>query len=112
MVRDIEVLAGRSHLMSEVAEVQEVAVLVSGGIESAILCVDLLREFGRVHPLYVRFGLRWEEVELGCLTQYLGAVDRPGLSPLEILDQPVGALYGRHWSVGGPAVPDAASPDE
>jgi 7-cyano-7-deazaguanine synthase len=98
--------------MPEVAPVREVAVLVSGGIESAILCVDLLREFRRVHPLYVRFGLRWEAVELACLRQYLDAVERPGLSPLEVLDAPVGDIYGRHWSVGGPAVPDAASPDE
>jgi 7-cyano-7-deazaguanine synthase len=98
--------------MPEVSPVQEVAVLVSGGIESAILCVELLREFRRVHPLYVRFGLRWEAVELACLRQYLDAVERPGLAPLEILDSPVGDIYGRHWSVGGSTVPDAASPDE
>lgn len=98
--------------MSEAAVVEEVAVLVSGGLESAILCVDLLRQFRRVHPLYVRFGLRWEQVELAWLTQYLNAVERPGLCPLAILDEPVSEIYGRHWSVGGSDVPDAASPDE
>ena len=32
--------------------------------DSAVLCVDLLRQFDRVWPIYVRFGLRWEGVEL------------------------------------------------
>lgn len=98
--------------MSESDAIPEVAVLVSGGLESAILCVDLLRQFRRVRPLYFRFGLHWEEVELGCLQRYLQAVERPGLCPLEILDEPVANVYGRHWSVEGIAVPDATSPDE
>ncbi|WP_406700382.1 7-cyano-7-deazaguanine synthase [Singulisphaera sp. Ch08] len=98
--------------MSDIAAIPEVAVLVSGGLESAILCVDLLRQFRRVHPLYVRFGLRWEEVELAWLRRYLQAVERPGLCPLELLDEPVANVYGRHWSVEGLAVPDASSPDE
>src|SRR5438067_2422191 len=89
---------------------REVAVLASGGIDSAILCVDLLREYARVQPLYVRFGLRWEEVELGCLRRFLDAVSRPGLLPLCVLDEPVVDVYGAsHWSTGGANVPDAAS---
>src|SRR5262249_58691019 len=55
-----------------------VAVLASGGIDSAILCVDLLEEFNRVHPLYVRFGLRWEDFEVTGLKRFLDAVARPG----------------------------------
>jgi len=99
-------------MMSEVAEVREVATLASGGLESAILCVDLLRRHERVHPIYIRFGLRWEEVELSWLRRFLKAVERPGLEPLAILDQPVADVYGQHWSVGGTAVPDAETPDE
>lgn len=99
-------------MMSEVARASDVAVLVSGGLESAILCVDLLRHHERVFPIYVRFGLRWEEVELSWLGRFLTAVERPGLEPLAILDQPVLDVYGRHWSVGGSEVPDADTPDE
>jgi 7-cyano-7-deazaguanine synthase len=91
----------------------EVAVLSSGGIDSAILCVDLLREFARVHPLYVRFGLRWEEVELDGLRTFLDAVERPGLMPLHVLEEPVADVYGKaHWSTDGPDIPDAESADE
>ncbi len=90
----------------------DVAALVSGGSDSAVLAVDLLRRFGRVWPIYVRFGLRWEEAELAGLRDFLEAVDRPGLMPLTVLDEPVADVYGDHWSTGGPGVPDAGSPDE
>jgi 7-cyano-7-deazaguanine synthase len=92
---------------------RDVAVLASGGIDSAILCVDLLREFTRVHPLYVRFGLRWEEVELAGLGRFLQAAARPGLLPLHVLEEPVADIYGdAHWSTGGDDVPDAETADD
>lgn len=90
----------------------DVAVLVSGGIDSAILCVDLLGAFGRVFPLYVRFGLRWEAVELACLRRFLGAVRRPGLMPPHVLDEPIADVYGEHWSTIGAGIPGAETPDE
>jgi 7-cyano-7-deazaguanine synthase len=89
-----------------------VAVLASGGIDSAILCVDLLGEFKQVHPLYIRFGLRWEEVELAGLKRFLEAVERPGLMPLHVLEEPVAEVYGAgHWSTDGAGVPDAKTDD-
>jgi 7-cyano-7-deazaguanine synthase len=91
------------------------AVLVSGGIDSAVLTVELLEHYQTVHPIYVRFGLRWEDVELRHLREYLAAVSttRPGLKPLTVLDEPIAEVYGRHWSnVGGPSVPGPETPDE
>jgi 7-cyano-7-deazaguanine synthase len=79
-------------------------------LDSAVLCVDLLREFDQVFPIYVRFGLRWEETELSFLRSYLAEAraGRPGLMPLTVLDEPVADVYGDHWSMaGGPAVPEA-----
>lgn len=90
----------------------DVAVLVSGGLDSAILCVDLRKRGARVFPLYVRFGLRWEQVELEFLRRFLDAVAQPGLAPLVVLDEPVAEVYGRHWSVDGPEVPGEDTPDE
>ncbi|HEY2155649.1 MAG TPA: 7-cyano-7-deazaguanine synthase [Isosphaeraceae bacterium] len=90
----------------------DVAALVSGGSDSAVLAVDLLRTFGRVWPIYILFGLRWEEAELSGLREFLDAVERPGLMPLTVLDEPVAEVYGDHWSTGGRGVPDAESPDE
>ena len=55
---------------------QAAAVLVSGGLDSAILTVDLVREFARVVPIYVRSGLRWEDAELAALRRFLSAVAR------------------------------------
>jgi 7-cyano-7-deazaguanine synthase len=88
------------------------AVLVSGGVDSAVLLGEALRERPAVHPLYVRSGLYWEAAELRHLRRFLEAVRGPALRPLQVLDLPVADLYGPHWSLTGQGVPDAASPDQ
>ncbi|MCI0459548.1 MAG: 7-cyano-7-deazaguanine synthase [Gemmataceae bacterium] len=88
------------------------AVLISGGLDSAILLGEALRNHAVVYPLYVRTGLYWEEVELRHLRRFLEAVACAALQPLQVLSLPVADLYGRHWSITGQAVPDAASPHE
>jgi 7-cyano-7-deazaguanine synthase len=88
-----------------------VAVLVSGGLDSAILLAEMSRQRETVHPLYVRFGLSWEAEELRHLRRFLEAVQRPALQPLRVLEMPVQDLYDDHWSVTGWDVPDANSPD-
>jgi len=92
--------------------IDAVAVLVSGGIDSAVLAAELARRHGRVHPLYLRHGLHWEEVELAHLRGFLAAAGSPRIAPLSLLDLPVGDVYGEHWSISGQSVPDAATPDE
>ncbi|HEV3256941.1 MAG TPA: 7-cyano-7-deazaguanine synthase [Gemmataceae bacterium] len=88
------------------------AVLISGGLDSAILLGESLRSHEAVHPLYVRTGLSWEGVELGHLRQFLEAVRCPALQPLQVLELPVADLYGSHWSITGRGVPDEHSPDD
>jgi 7-cyano-7-deazaguanine synthase len=88
------------------------AVLVSGGLDSAILLGEALRSCPAVHPLYVRNGLSWEAVELSHLRRFLEAVRAPALRPLTVLDMPVADLYGDHWSVTGRGVPGADTADE
>jgi 7-cyano-7-deazaguanine synthase len=88
------------------------AVLISGGLDSAILLGEALRREPRVQPLYIREGLYWETAELQHLRCFLEAVRCPALAPLQVLDVPVGDLYSHHWSTTGRAVPDAESPDE
>ena len=53
------------------------AVLISGGLDSAILLGEALRGGAAVHPLYVRNGLSWEAVELPHLRRFLEAVRAP-----------------------------------
>jgi 7-cyano-7-deazaguanine synthase len=88
------------------------AVLVSGGLDSAILLAESLRDHQAVHPLFVRFGLVWEEVELLHLHRFLDAVRTPALRPLQVLEMPVRDLYGAHWSITGQDVPGFDTPDE
>jgi 7-cyano-7-deazaguanine synthase len=94
---------------------RDAAVLVSGGMDSAVLCVDMLSDFERVFPIYVRLGLRWQETELSYLRAFLEAASagRPGLMPLTVFDEPLEQVYGAHWSTaGGPAVPAADAPND
>jgi 7-cyano-7-deazaguanine synthase len=88
------------------------AILVSGGLDSAILVGETLRAGRTVYPLYVRSGLVWEAVELDYLRRYLEALKCANLQPLHGLDLPVNDLYPPHWSLTGSDVPDANSPDE
>ena len=91
----------------------DLAVLTSGGLDSAILAIEALRGASRVFPIYVRFGLRWEDVELNALQGFLNETRRSGLMPLTVLNEPVAEVYGLHWSTkGGPSVPDDQAPDQ
>lgn len=90
-----------------------VAVLVSGGLDSAILLGEAVLQGLTVFPLYVRGGLSWEEVELRHLRRYLEALARPTLMPLHLLEVPTQDLYDTsHWSITGNNVPNADTPDE
>ncbi|HEY7155323.1 MAG TPA: 7-cyano-7-deazaguanine synthase [Gemmataceae bacterium] len=87
------------------------AVLVSGGLDSAVLLAESLQRHPAVWPLYIRFGLFWEAVELHHLRRFLDAVRAPALRALTILEMPVADLYGEHWSLNGVDVPAAGTPD-
>jgi 7-cyano-7-deazaguanine synthase len=88
------------------------AALVSGGLDSAILCGELLREFPRVVPIYIRSGLRWEDAEIAALRGFLDEVAEAGLDRLVLLDEPVADVYGPHWSTIGRDVPGSETADE
>jgi 7-cyano-7-deazaguanine synthase len=87
-------------------------VLVSGGVESAVLLADAAARHKTVHPLYIQNHLRWEEAELYSLKQYLRNLRLPNIMPLTVLDLTMRDLYERHWSVTGTKVPGAKTPDE
>src|SRR5437870_2165198 len=94
------------------ASVKSLAILVSGGLDSAILFGNAVREYESVHPLYVRNGLLWEPVELRYLRKFLESIPEQSCRPLQILEVPVADIYGDHWSLTGKEVPDADTPDE
>ncbi len=100
------------------------AVLVSGGLDSSVLLAEEARRRPAVHPLYVRFGLLWEQAELAHLCRFLAALAAPSewggdpppapwpVRPLAVLDVPVRDVYGEHWALTGRDVPGADTPDE
>src|SRR5688572_9994710 len=91
---------------------ESIGVLVSGGLDSWILVGHLLAEGRAVQPLYIRTGVRWQDVEQVCLARFLAAIAMPDLAGLVVLDLPLADLYEGHWSLTGCDVPDAKSPDE
>lgn len=89
-----------------------VAVLTSGGLDSAVLVADFLRRGHVVQPIYVRFGLIWEEAEEGHLRRFLDSLPGLGTRPLVTLDFPIADVYDAHWSLSAQGIPDAESPDD
>ena len=87
-----------------------IAVLASGGLDSAVLLADLAREH-EVFPVYVEAGLAWEGREKRALQAYVDALDSPAVRPPVFLEMPVRSLYGRHWSTTGEDVPGYDAPD-
>jgi 7-cyano-7-deazaguanine synthase len=94
------------------AESSSLAVLYSGGLDSAILLAESLRAYERVQPLYVRSGHYWEMVELEHAKHFLSSRHSSILQPLQVLEVPVADLYAGHWSITGHDVPDLHSADE
>jgi len=89
-----------------------VAVLASGGVDSAILVADQAGRGHDVHPVYVRFGLVWERAEEDHLRRFLGTLDGRPVHPLTVIELPVADVYGGHWSISGAGTPDESTPDE
>src|ERR1700722_6490011 len=94
-----------------VSPARQSAVLVSGGVDSAVLVADQARNGWIVHPIYVRFGLSWEPTEEAHLRRFLGTLPTEfETRPLVVLGFPIADVYGAHWSVSGTAVPDETTP--
>ena len=81
-------------------------VLVSGGLDSAVLLRHFARRYRSVQPLYVRGGLLWEDAEIKSLRAFLRALRSPRILPLAFIDVPMADLYAGHWSTTGRRTPD------
>src|SRR5690242_7731769 len=87
-------------------------LLLSGGLDSAILLGQQLAAGAAVVPFYVRTGCNWEAAELRAVDRFLADLEQPRLHEQVVLDMPLEDLYGDHWSLSGSGVPDNRSPDE
>lgn len=98
--------------MSSLSSTEPLGLLLSGGLDSAILLSHLLAQGQTVRPFYIRTGVVWEAAERRAVQGYLAAAAMPRLLPLVEFELPLADLYEQHWSLDGRDVPDAASPDE
>ena len=89
----------------------EIAVLTSGGLDSAILLADLAAT-NKTYPIYVRSGLRWENEEMRSLKNFIDSLENPLISEIVTLSIDGSVLYGLdHWSLKG-RVPTYDAPDK
>jgi len=91
---------------------QETGLLLSGGLDSAVLLGLMLEHGRRVVPFYVRTGCVWQDREFNAVRQLLSSLARSNLAELVVLDMPVADLYDDHWSISGCGVPDEHTPHE
>jgi 7-cyano-7-deazaguanine synthase len=89
-----------------------IGLLLSGGIDSAVLLADLLGKGSKVVPFYVQTGCLWQAEELNAARQFLARHRGPNLAELVVLDMPLTDLYTAHWSISGIDVPNDRTPDE
>ncbi len=90
----------------------DVAVLLSGGLDSAVLAARAARS-GVVQPVYVSAGLAWEAGEVALLSRLLGsAAYASGVLPLVRILVDASDLYpDTHWARRGEP-PAYDTPDE
>lgn len=100
-----------NHLESYAMTVGDTAVLLSAGLDSAVLAAAEART-SIVHPIYVSAGLAWEEEERRALDALLASPPFARLRPVAQLTFTVRDLYPEsHWALRG--VPPAFdTPDE
>lgn len=91
---------------------EPVAVLFSGGLDSAVL-LAIAAERARVQPIYVSVGLAWEPAELATAARLFDAhAYRGRILPLVTLGVDMRDVYpASHWAVRGEA-PAFDTPDE
>src|SRR5262249_31880041 len=86
------------------------AVLLSGGLDSAVLGAQAAR--GIVRPIYVSAGLAWEADERAIVAQFLASLSAATVRPLVALSVDMRDVYtASHWAVTG-RPPAYHTPDE
>jgi 7-cyano-7-deazaguanine synthase len=91
--------------------VSETAVLLSAGLDSAVLAASEARA-SIVHPIYISAGLAWEDDERRALDVLLATAPFAGVRPPAQLAFSVRDLYpASHWALTG-AAPGFDTPDE
>lgn len=93
-----------------------VVVLLSGGLDSAILTGLALDRGDPVHPLYVRQGFVWEAEEMAAVQRFLADLRSRAnglMRPLAVAQLGAPRSFSSRWALDeSSAPPDDRSPDE
>lgn len=93
-----------------------VVVLLSGGLDSAVMAAIALERPQSVWPLFVRQGFVWEDEEIAAIGRFLaslGAGPSRGLQPLSVARLSVPLDFSSQWALDSThRAPDDLSPDE
>lgn len=89
-------------------------VLLSGGLDSAIMAAIAVEHGDAIWPLYVRQGFVWEKEEIRAVRRFLGELDAPDqVRELAIVSLDVPPHFASRWALESDAeFPDQDSPDE
>ncbi len=88
------------------------AALCSGGLDSAVMLVELAKSGGLVCPIYVRCGLAWEAEERHSLDCFLQEIRHPAIRRVVVLDFPMKDVYGEAWYSSGVGIPGYHEADQ
>jgi 7-cyano-7-deazaguanine synthase len=89
-----------------------IGLLFSGGIDSAILLLDLVEHGHVVQPLYIDSQLHWQQAEFKAARKFLSTLASSAVRECVVLQLPLADVYGDHWSISGRDIPQAGTPDE
>jgi len=99
-------------MVTDLSHTVPTGLLLSGGLDSAILLGWLLKQGQRVQPFYVTTGCTWEVAERDAVERFVDALGRQNMAPLVEFAMPSVDFYGQHWSMTGHEVPDETTTDE
>lgn len=89
-----------------------ICVLVSGGLDSAMLVKRGLALGHLVYPLYVASGFQWERAERHCLNQQLQYLSNPKLKALKVLSYPAKEFFFGSLGISSPSRPGPERPSQ
>ncbi|MGH7932677.1 MAG: 7-cyano-7-deazaguanine synthase [Candidatus Binataceae bacterium] len=84
---------------------ERIAVLASGGMDSAVMLANIARGGRQVFPVYIRAGLSWERDELAALRRFVRALKMRNIKAITTLKLPMVDVSGDHWSMTGRNIP-------
>ena len=94
--------------LKEIEADEELRILFSGGIESAMLMGEAIESDLDPVPVYISTGTRWEEEELSAAKNYLDAL-RDGLSKSLVVVRSEQSELSGHWAYAGAGYPKEGS---